>query len=313
MLRACREKAGYDLGELSRQLRIRRAFLEAIETGRFADLPGPTYATGFVKAYADFFGLDAADIVRRFRNEAGEGNGTQPLHFPAPVAERGTPKAAVILIGLFIAAVAYGVWYTNTIHDDALVRFVAPVPERLRGLIKNEGEEAEFRPATATAAGAEKPAVVVPVPPRTATPSLPVGEGAGVPPPAPPASSPGSPPAPPTVSPGTTPEARVAAREAAAPSPKVAPGQVVLRAKADSWLQVRNPETRSVLFSRVLKAEESYVVPMQPGLLMTVGNAGGIEVLIDGETFPPLGRDGSVRRNVPLDAAALRQALAGGN
>jgi hypothetical protein len=37
LLRACREKAGYDLGELSRQLRIRRAFLEAIETGRFAD------------------------------------------------------------------------------------------------------------------------------------------------------------------------------------------------------------------------------------------------------------------------------------
>jgi Uncharacterized protein conserved in bacteria len=75
---------------LSRQLRIRRAFLEAIETGRFADLPGPTYAAGFVKAYADFFGLDAADIVRRFRNERAKAMERNPCISlrPSPNAER---------------------------------------------------------------------------------------------------------------------------------------------------------------------------------------------------------------------------------
>jgi cytoskeleton protein RodZ len=312
LLRANRLKAGYDLGELSRQLRIRRTFLEAIEDGRFRDLPGHTYAIGFVKAYAEYFGLDAAEIVRRFRNEAGERGATQSLNFPAPVAERGTPRGAVILIGLIIAAVAYGAWYINTVRDNALVELVSPVPERLRHLIEGAtgGGEAGGGAPSAPAAAPDTPVVVVPVPPREqplsptiATP--PPAEAAAPPPPQaaappPPAAEP-SPPPPATTAPVT------------APSAAATGGRVVLRARADSWVQIRDPATRTALLARILKAGESFEVPDRPGLLMTVGNAGGLEVLIDGETMAPLGRDGTVRRNVPLDIEPLRQGLAGGN
>ena len=31
-----------------------QVYIEAMEDGRFSDLPGPTYAVGFVRAYADY-------------------------------------------------------------------------------------------------------------------------------------------------------------------------------------------------------------------------------------------------------------------
>ena len=43
--------------------------LKAIEDSRFQELPGPTYAVGFVRTYGSYLGLDGEDVVRRFREE----------------------------------------------------------------------------------------------------------------------------------------------------------------------------------------------------------------------------------------------------
>jgi cytoskeleton protein RodZ len=82
-----------------------------------------------------------------------------------------------------------------------------------------------------------------------------------------------------------------------------APSRIVVRATADSWVQIRDA-TRTVLFTGVLKAGDTYRVPDRPGLVMRAGNAGGLDVLIDGKPAPPLGRKGAVR-NVALDPQAL--------
>ncbi|MBV9200855.1 MAG: DUF4115 domain-containing protein, partial [Alphaproteobacteria bacterium] len=58
-------------------------------------------------------------------------------------------------------------------------------------------------------------------------------------------------------------------------------------------------------FERVLPAGETYRVPEQTGLSMRTGNAGGLEITVDGVAAPPIGRMGMVRRNVALDAQAL--------
>ena len=86
-----------------------------------------------------------------------------------------------------------------------------------------------------------------------------------------------------------------------APNPS---GEVVIRATADSWIQIRDAR-QSVLLARVLRAGESYRVPDRPGLSMRTGNAGGLEIAVDGIPVPSIGRRGMVRRNVALDAQAL--------
>ena len=58
--------------------------------------------------------------------------------------------------------------------------------------------------------------------------------------------------------------------------------------------------TRSIVFSRVLKAGETYQVP-RAGLILRTGNAGALAMLVDGKPAPSIGALGTLRRNVTLD------------
>ena len=81
--------------------------------------------------------------------------------------------------------------------------------------------------------------------------------------------------------------------------------RVVLSAKTESWIQVTE-SNGTVVAMRTLKPGESYRVPNRAGLKLFTGNAGGLEVLVDGKPAPALGASGSVRRNVPLDPEKLQ-------
>jgi len=50
--------------------------------------------------------------------------------------------------------------------------------------------------------------------------------------------------------------------------------------------------------------------PDRPGLKLLTGNAGALEILVDGETVPSIGPVGRVRRDVALDVARLRDGTA---
>jgi cytoskeleton protein RodZ len=57
-LRAARLRRGDEISQVSRALKIRKDHLEAVESSRLDDLPGKTYAIGFVRSYARHLGLD---------------------------------------------------------------------------------------------------------------------------------------------------------------------------------------------------------------------------------------------------------------
>jgi cytoskeleton protein RodZ len=82
--------------------------------------------------------------------------------------------------------------------------------------------------------------------------------------------------------------------------------RIVLRVKAESWIQVRE-KGGQVLLNRVLRAGETWQVPAKGALLLTTGNAGGTELLVDGQPTASLGNDGVVRRDLPLDADAVKR------
>jgi len=81
--------------------------------------------------------------------------------------------------------------------------------------------------------------------------------------------------------------------------------RVVIRATDESWVQVRDAD-RNPIMTRVLSRGDIYRVPNRPGLTLQAGNAGALEILVDGNLTPAIGPLGSVRRDVPLDPDRLR-------
>ena len=94
-LREAREVRGFDLYRAERDTKIRSKYLEALEAGDFADLPGEVYTRGFLRNYASYLGLDPDEIIDEWRRETGE-------HVAAPTsaASFGGPKPVTIRRGL---------------------------------------------------------------------------------------------------------------------------------------------------------------------------------------------------------------------
>ncbi len=297
MLRQRRQQLGIELGDVAAVLKIRPAYLEALEQGRPDELPAPVYAIGFMRAYADFLGLDSEEILRRFKQES-YGLTTKPnLSFPIRLGEDSMPGGGMLLMALILAFCGYGTWYYLSTGERSRPERVAPVPAEF---LQPKPEPARMQPvaphpAEASAAPqATAPAVDGNAPPGSTNPALPLAGSSAAPPPAP-ASLP-------------------FAANPQPSSPAVAgtadqPAQIVIRATADSWVQISDA-TRSVLVARVLKPGESYQVPDRAGLTMRTGNAGGLAITVGGNPVPSIGPTGGVRRKIVLDPQALTAGTA---
>ena len=156
LLRASRMRIGEDLRNVALILRIRYPYLEAIEDGRFEDLPGQAYAVGFIRAYADHLGLDGEEVVRRFKDDAAhDGEPRTNLSFPTPITEASVPGGAIIFIGLLIGILAYGAWYVSTSDENYLADLIEPIPERLAAL--GSSDKSPEDPAPKPPAAADPP------------------------------------------------------------------------------------------------------------------------------------------------------------
>ncbi len=112
VLRRTRDDLGQDLRTVAEVLRIRHAYLEAIEDGAYDRLPGATYAAGFLRTYADFLGLDGNEMVGRFKGETESAQRKKTdLDFPDIPSELPIPRVVLLLVPALILAAAIGAWF----------------------------------------------------------------------------------------------------------------------------------------------------------------------------------------------------------
>jgi hypothetical protein len=76
---------------------------------------------------------------------------------------------------------------------------------------------------------------------------------------------------------------------------------VAVQITRDSWIQVQD-EMGATIYSRLHAAGTAYIPPRQPGLTLTVGNAGGVRIVRKGVAGDALGRIAEVKRGIPLTA-----------
>ena len=315
VLRQQRAALGLDLGEVAKELRIKPVYLAALEEGRPDRLPGPAYAIGyFCGSMAIIWGSTAG------RSCAASGSRPRGSTLNPTSRSRCRWASAAYLAGrrcwwrLVLTICGYASWYYLATGEHSRPERVTEVPANL--LLSNSALPSNWaKPATAPITGPAAPAA----PTLSATPSTS---------PAPSPVQPSSTRRPPPPLVGAAPARdrgcfavacsrqqpgcsgrRSTGSQSAAPSAYGTvgvPARIVLRATADSWIQVRDADHR-VLFSGVLKAGQSYPVPDQPGLSMRAGNAGGLDVTVDGKPAASLG---PTRRCAQYRA---RSAIAGGD
>jgi cytoskeleton protein RodZ len=134
-LRQARLSKGVSMAEAARDTRIRSAYLEALEAEDLASLPPPVYTRGFVRAYAEYLGLNPQAMVDLY----------QPVsrREPVPTLREAVPRVAVprqlpvrpvlvamgVLIGLAALVYAWS-WYQSV---QAAVRDTEGGPRLSRG------------------------------------------------------------------------------------------------------------------------------------------------------------------------------------
>lgn len=283
LLRDQREARGLDLTQVEKSIRIRRAHLEAIEEGRYDELPGAAYIPAFLRAYATHVGLDPEKVMTAY-HLSGAVPIKRPVALPAnfPVADRRAPIGLAVLTVLLVVGAGYGVWHYMPRDQAVVAQKVPPVPDRLLSERSsapavapnpfvaqmppapapetrtiNGSLPAQVWPAPRAGSSAPAPAatlapppvvVAVPAPPPPVVMTVPsIGQAQAAQPPV-------------LVEPPKPVEEAVARQPEAMPPPVPVRVNTPISVKTNSWVELRAPNG-DVLTQTYVRAGESYVVP----------------------------------------------------
>jgi len=437
LLRAARLRRGDNLRQVSNVLNIRYNYLESIENGRFDDLPGAIYSTGFVRTYSEYLGLDGEKLVRKLKAESNVLTEHTKLAFPAIIPEDGIPGSLVVLIGLLVTVLGYCTWYWISSPDVFVAENLITIPKvatvkvettSAKPLVAAASPLIEANSAVAATAKIAERRTEVNAPAQASLKATQEGLGSATAPETPKTLSretissepsrrieeivlvepnkvisptvrrttdlgvpqkylPGVQQIPKdetaedrlvigsannaftpssieeakalkeltrnvvndeTLTPSRTtkPDPVQAAFDDSAPDtlsklPKRAntevaalfvldekprevnkiitpilhedvkldlknTSRITITAKNSSWIQLRDIRTNRMILSKVLKKDQSYQIPDRPGLSLMTGNAGALEITVDGEIVPEVGKLGEVRRRILMEVESLK-------
>lgn len=335
-LRSKRLELRQSLSEVAEYLRIKESYLSAIEDGRGEDLPGKAYLKGFIRSYAGYLKLDVTHL--RGSLELGLRSDLLSKSAPplAPALPSQSPSGLMLLIAGLIAIGAYAAWSYLIVPPENLNLLTSDIPKELSDAVKKTEVK---NPASALAAKKEKLTSVGPVNSSQGDAPSPVKASSNT------VKMKAEKPSPvelmdtknpikrkenltlkagskeKRLSEKTNPVTSMKSKKMFLPgtkfpsptqvkrlNPEPPEGPISIRGKFASWLEVKR-KNGEALISRMLLPGEIFVLPRERGILLDTGNAGGIEILLEGELVAPLGLNGSVRRNVLIEPETLEQII----
>lgn len=87
-LRLLRRTQAVTMDMLVEATRIQRRYLEALEWGRYHELPDPLYTRNFIRAYARYLGADEVYFLELFANEVARSDLLAPHRLPRTRARK---------------------------------------------------------------------------------------------------------------------------------------------------------------------------------------------------------------------------------
>ena len=155
LLKEKRLEKGLILDDVADIIKIRKKYLEAIESGNYGEIPDKVYTKSFLKIYSEFLGLDRVYIVRRYLDEITQ---EDPIIAPKTYnqhhfGERNYPgektsysRLVNIVVGLLvIALLVWGVYWILSVRNNKLAK-VADNTANLTDVQENKTEEIPTTP-----------------------------------------------------------------------------------------------------------------------------------------------------------------------
>jgi cytoskeleton protein RodZ len=295
-LRELRERQGVSLDEISRSTRVLHHYLEALETDNMASLPAPVFAKGFIRAYCQALGVSPDEALALYEQRMGQNRAPAPSlvppprpapapmpapppalavehRVPAPAVERRESRSrGTVLISFVLLVVLGGALYAVTMalqsgRDDvdagAAVHVAAPPPPA-------PDPTPVAMPAPSHPALPPRPLVTT----QPQKPQPPVTQPSAAPPASPPSA------APPIQAPP------------AATGAIASPYRLVARTTETTWMRVRTEDGRTS--EETIPANEVREWVSNGPFVLTIGNAGGVSLELNGRPVPRLGGSGAV-------------------
>ena len=275
LLRNTRLKKGKTLGDVSKDLCIRKFYLEAIENLSAKDLPPIPYGLGFVRSYAEYLGLNSPRIVQAYRQAVyAEQENDEDISNEenAPAVEYAGPNLRHVIIGLVGILLIFAVWRGVSSYNqekrlseekEMAQNDVVPEPviieenEPALAEMGLEDVEAEKTEADAEPAAAEKTAEKEPA--KTEAENVKAAEK-------------------------NEPAAQTEAAEtkpAAAEPAAATPTKIRISFAGPSWLELKQGD--KVLLSGIYSKGFKYDVPNEAGIVVSVGRYYNVDFYVDGK------------------------------
>ena len=112
-LREARERRGLAFGDVEADTAIRTRYIRALEEEQFHVLPGPTYTKGFLRAYAEYLGLDGQLFIDEFNSRHHDARtphdqpiASQPRSRPHQRRQRRESNLVMIVLAAIVAVSA---------------------------------------------------------------------------------------------------------------------------------------------------------------------------------------------------------------
>jgi cytoskeleton protein RodZ len=269
-----REQQGLSLDQIATQTRIQQRHLQALEEEDFASLPAKVFAKGFVRSYARCLGLDENEAVQLFltsSNSFYERTHEEQQHVQVKLEAAHRSQFNWNLVLILFLVIGGALYYLLPEQQEN-----PPPTTKSETSLPIESIQ-EPKPSLA-----EPPASVAPLAPVFTIP----------PPSPPPAIAPPTPkpkPVPPSLPVSPLPE------DARGPG-----GTLVLEIEATqlTWVVVQSDDQAP--HEALLQPGQRATWKAKKQYLLTLGNAAGVVIRLNGESRGPFGKPGQVVRDILL-------------
>jgi cytoskeleton protein RodZ len=262
-LKKSRQEKGLTPQDVAKATRIPSHIIEDLESGDESRLPARVYVKGFIRAYARELGLDEKELLREY-NGSLDLKG-EPLGLIVSTRQTKTSNHIPVLVMTLIFAVillAGGYYFFYNGEENG-----SPMPPQ----------------PVASVEPAEKAAPPVEAPPLAQMDEAPVEPESTVPPETSPSDEP-------------VPEVEVSVEspvEGEQPAIVEDGHTLEVLATQETWLRIYIDDEK--ISQYLLVPGQTMSWRARDRFKLRLGNAGGLKVILDGESLPPLGKSGEVK------------------